>query len=334
MAAIVPLVAAPCVCAYTQPPPVRFVPAVDTDPVVQTDPVVRADPVIRANSLSKRYGPVTALGQCDLAIERAEVFGLLGPNGSGKTTLLRLLMGFLRPTAGSATVEGFDCYRDSVEVHRRVAYMPAEAKLFRQMRGRDVLRFFADVRPSGDFDRALMMAERLSLELTRQVAYYSTGMRQKLALAAVLACDTPIVILDEPTANLDPTVRGEVTKMIIEAREAGRTVILSSHVLSEVEQCCDRVVILRRGDLVHTQEMSHLRRQHRISAELTGPIDPLPPALVDQGASIESSNGQTLRFAGVAGDATGPPASDRTGQSASRIRSVSHRAGPMNTVSQ
>jgi ABC-2 type transport system ATP-binding protein len=255
-------------------------------------PAVDVIPVIQTHSLCKCYGSVTALDDCDLTIGRAEVLGLLGPNGSGKTTLLRLLMGFLRPTAGSAMVEGFDCYRDSVEVHRRVAYLPGEAKTFRQMRGRDVLRFFADVRANGNFDRALAIAERLSLELNQQVAYFSTGMRQKLALAAVMACDTPIVILDEPTANLDPTVRGEVAKMIVEAREAGRTVILSSHVLAEVEQCCDRVIILRHGELVHTQEMAHLRRQHRIRAELTGPIDPLPAALVEQGASVSSSNGQ------------------------------------------
>ncbi|MEZ6070105.1 MAG: ABC transporter ATP-binding protein [Pirellulales bacterium] len=250
------------------------------------------DPVINTEALTKRYGSVTALAACDLAIRPAEVFGLLGPNGSGKTTLLRLLMGFLRPSAGRARVQGFDCYRQSVEVHRRVAYMPAEAKLFRQMRGRDVLRFFAEVRSNGDYQRALQMADRLSLEVNRQVAYYSTGMRQKLALAAVLACNTPIVILDEPTANLDPTVRSEVARMIAEARDAGRTVLLSSHVLSEVEQCCDRVVVLRRGELVHTQDMSHLRRQHRIRAELTGPIQPLPAHLVEQGACIESHNGQ------------------------------------------
>jgi ABC-2 type transport system ATP-binding protein len=237
---------------------------------------------VETRSLTKRYGSLTALDDCALEIRRGEVFGLLGPNGSGKTTLLRLLMGFLRPSSGAATIDGLDCYRESLAVHRRVAYLPGDAKLFPQMRSRDVLRFFSRVRPDADLARSLALAGRLKLDLTRRVAALSTGMRQKLALAAILAFDTPLVVLDEPTSNLDPTIRSEVLALVREARSAGRTVIFSSHVLDEVEQVCDRVGILRQGRLVHLQLMGELRRQHRIKATLTAPLPIVPPALTGQ----------------------------------------------------
>jgi ABC-2 type transport system ATP-binding protein len=236
-------------------------------------------PLIDTNCLSKHYGSLAALDNCTLQVERGEVFGLLGPNGAGKTTLLRLLMGYLEPTRGTARIDGLDCYRQSVEVHARVAYLPGEARLPPRQKGRDVLKFFSRVRPEGDLTRAQSLAQRLRLDVSRQVALMSTGMRQKLALAAVLSLQTPIVILDEPTSNLDPTMRGEVLALVREARTAGRTVIFSSHVLSEVEAVCDRVAILREGRLVHTQVVSQVRRQHRIRARLTGPLQPAPEHL-------------------------------------------------------
>lgn len=236
-------------------------------------------PLLITRALSKRYGRVSALEDCNLEVEQGEIFGLLGPNGAGKSTLLRLLMGFLRPSSGSARIDGLDCYRDATAVHARVAYLPGDARLFRGMRGHSVLRFFSQVRPDGDYNRAVGLAERLKLDLDRQVSFMSTGMRQKLALAAVLSADAPLVILDEPTSNLDPTIRGEVLSLVREARDRGRTVVFSSHVLSEVELACDRVAILRGGRLVHLQMMSELRRQHRIKARLTGPLPDAPAAL-------------------------------------------------------
>jgi ABC-2 type transport system ATP-binding protein len=238
--------------------------------------------LVETHALTKRYRQLTALEDCTLAVGAGEVFGLLGPNGAGKTTLLRLLLGFLRPTAGSASIDGLDCQRQSVQVRRRVAYLPGEARLFRPMRGRQVLRFFAEVRPDGNLARSLELAERLELDLSRRVALMSTGMRQKLALAATLAPQTPVLILDEPTSSLDPTVRAVVLDLVAEARYQGRTVVFSSHVLSEVEQVCDRVAFLRAGRLVHVQVMSALRQRHRIRAELNGPLPPVPDALRDE----------------------------------------------------
>lgn len=248
--------------------------------------------LVEAHRLTKRYGRITALEDCSFGVQRGEVFGLLGPNGAGKTTLLRLLLGFLRPTSGGATIDKLDCYHHSVRVHRIVSYLPGDARLFRPMRGRDVLAFFSDVRHGGDVRRAQELAERLDLDLSRRVAFMSTGMRQKLALAASLAAETPLIILDEPTSNLDPTVRGVVQEMVAEAQQAGRTVMFSSHVLSEVEQVCDRVVILRAGKLVHTQVMSELRQRHRIRAQLDGKLSPIPEHLREQLTVSRGDDGQ------------------------------------------
>jgi ABC-2 type transport system ATP-binding protein len=232
---------------------------------------------VETRALAKRYGNFTALDQFSFHVDRGEVVGLLGPNGAGKTTLLRLLMGFLRPMAGTATIDGLDCYRQAYEVHRRVAYLPGEARLFRTMRARDVIDFFTSVRRDGSRPRAVALAvDRFGLDLARPVTAMSTGMRQKLALAVTLAVDTPLVILDEPTSSLDPSVRSDVAALVLEAKREGRTVIFSSHVISEVEQVCDRALILRAGQLVHTQKISDLRRQHRIRAQLTGPLSELP----------------------------------------------------------
>jgi ABC-2 type transport system ATP-binding protein len=238
--------------------------------------------VVETQSLSKRFGRLAALSDCTFSIPSGEVFGLLGPNGSGKTTLLRLLMGFLRPTGGSARIAGLACHRQSVDVHAKVAYLPGDVRLFRNMTGGDVLRFLAKLRRGSDARRSFALADRLHLDTSRGVSQMSTGMRQKLALAAVLAVDAALVILDEPTSNLDPTVRSTVLALIAEAKTAGRTVIFSSHVMSEVEQSCDRVAILRSGVFVHDQAIANIRRRHRIRAKLTSAMPEAPDDLRGQ----------------------------------------------------
>ena len=250
--------------------------------------------LVRTDRLTKRYGEFAALDACSLEVGAGEIFGLLGPNGAGKTTLLRLLMGFIRPTGGSATVAGCDCVHESLRVRERTAYLPGEARLFRRMNGHGVLDFFAALRPDCHRATATAIADRLGLDCSRQVARMSTGMRQKLALAAVLATEAALVILDEPTANLDPTARAEVLELVLESRAAGRTVIFSSHVLSEVEATCDRVAILRAGRLVHEQSLDHLRRSHRITARLGGPFGGVPPALASQVTVTEQGDGRLV----------------------------------------
>ena len=235
--------------------------------------------LVAIRSLTKAYGSTTALADCTLDVRPGEVFGLLGPNGSGKTTLLRLLMGFLRPTSGSATIAGLDTYRQAVEVHRQVAYLPGDVRLFSRMRGRTLLDFFVHVRGQRDVRGARQLAERLDLDLSRRVAYMSTGMRQKLALVVTLSVDVPLLILDEPTSNLDPSVRSEIMALVDEARRAGRTVLFSSHVLPEVEETCDRVAILppgtargRAGHVPAAPAASHTRRLTRDMPEVPAPL--------------------------------------------------------------
>jgi ABC-2 type transport system ATP-binding protein len=235
--------------------------------LIQRKSDIDRNDIVRTWQLTKRYGDFHALSECSLAVRRGEIFGLLGPNGAGKTTLIRLMLGFLRPTAGRCEVDGVDPMIDGVGLRRKVAYLPGDARLPRHMRGESVLRFFADMHPDGDLSRSRAVADQLELDTRRRVAFMSTGMRQKLALAVVLGCNTPVLILDEPTANLDPTVRAAVLRMVLEARDAGRSVLLSSHVLSEIEDTCDNVAFLRSGRLVHELALSDLFQRHRITAK-------------------------------------------------------------------
>ncbi|MDX1962921.1 MAG: ABC transporter ATP-binding protein [Pirellulales bacterium] len=232
--------------------------------------------IVETTDLTKRYRDVTALAACQLAIPPGEVFGLLGPNGAGKTTLLRLLMGYLQPTSGYASIGGWNCTTESVRVRQLTAYLPGETRLSRQLLGREVLDFFCRLRTGGDLNLALAIARRLDLDINRRVAFMSTGMRQKTALAAVFAFNTELIILDEPTANLDPTARGVVLQLVKEARARGKTVVFSSHVLSEVEEACDRVAVLRKGELVYEESLAQLRDQHRITLTTAGNLPRLP----------------------------------------------------------
>lgn len=222
--------------------------------------------VVQTRELTKQYGKFTALKSCSLQVQPGEIYGLLGPNGAGKSTLIRILMGFLRPTSGSAAITELDCYRQRKSVHRNVSYLPGEVRLFRNMRGSEVLKFFSRVRSNLDQKKAEQIAGRLKTDLSRRVAACSSGMRQKLGLSVVFAAETPLLILDEPTTHLDPTARNEVLELVREARQAGRTVLMSSHVFSEVEEVCQQVGMLRHGELVHEQAVNDIVSRHRVHA--------------------------------------------------------------------
>ncbi|HUP77556.1 MAG TPA: ABC transporter ATP-binding protein [Pirellula sp.] len=224
--------------------------------------------IVEVNQLTKRYGNFSALNECCLAVPEGSIFGLLGPNGAGKTTLIRCLMGYLRPTSGVAKADGFDCEYQSLQVRERVCYLPAETKLFRMMKGRDCVDFFSKIHPRGSKQLALSIAERLELDIGRRVGFMSTGMRQKLAIACVMSCQCRLMILDEPTANLDPTVRAEVLKLVRETNQRGTTVAFCSHVLSEIEEICDRAAILKCGQVVRSVDLREVRFVHRVRATL------------------------------------------------------------------
>ncbi|MEI7458784.1 MAG: ABC transporter ATP-binding protein [Pirellula sp.] len=225
--------------------------------------------IVEVSQLTKRYRSFAALNDCNLSITQGTVFGLLGPNGAGKTTMIRCLMGYLKPTSGTAVVDGLNCHSHSLQVRQRVSYLPAESKLFRLMKGSDCIEFFASIHPRGNKTLALAIARRLELDTTRRVAFMSTGMRQKLAISCVMSCHSRLMILDEPTANLDPTVRSEVLQLVREAKERGTTIAFCSHVLEEIEQICDKAAILKQGKVVVTIDLRELRFVHRIQGAIT-----------------------------------------------------------------
>jgi ABC-2 type transport system ATP-binding protein len=250
--------------------------------------------MIETNGLTKTYGAVNALTDLSLSIEAGEVFGLLGPNGSGKTTTIRLLLGLLRPTAGGASVAGFDCWSQSLTVRERVTYLPGELRMYGGLRAYDVLRYLSDLRGGAALDRAVALAERvMGLDLRRRVRTYSTGMKQKLALAQAFADPVDILILDEPTSALDPSAREDVLGLVKEARAGGQTVIFSGHVLSEVEQVADRVAIMRRGRLMHVEDMHRRRRDVRL---LLVRFEPEPPDIFPEslGLTVRERTGDVV----------------------------------------
>ena len=247
---------------------------------------------VKTHELTKRFGDFLALDSVSLEIGEGEVMGLIGPNGAGKSTFVRTLMGFMQPTSGHASIGGLDCLADRVAVHRLVSYLPGDARMYGLMRAKKALRQQLSFRhrdPESEqagFERGLKIAERLDLDLKRWVGLMSTGMRQKLALAVTFAADVPMLILDEPTANLDPTVQSEVLAMVNEAKAAGKTVIFSSHVLTEIESICDRVAVMRKGRLVHLQSMAEFNRRHRVQGTLDdsfgGEVPEVPEALKER----------------------------------------------------
>jgi ABC-2 type transport system ATP-binding protein len=236
------------------------------------------DRLIETEGLSKTYRQTMALRSLTLAIRRREVFGLLGPNGSGKTTTIRLLMGLLKPSEGRASVGGFDCWRESLEVRRLVSYLQGELRLYGSMTGLGLLEFLSGLRDSVGLDRAVAIAERImKLDLGRRIRMYSTGMKQKLLLAQTFADPVEILILDEPTSTLDPSARGIVLDLVQEARRQGQTVIFSGHVLSEVEEVADRVAIMRKGRLMHIEDMKARRSLRMVLIRFSHDASPLPP---------------------------------------------------------
>jgi ABC-2 type transport system ATP-binding protein len=234
--------------------------------------------LLRTEHLTKDYGRFRALDDLNLEVSAGEVVGLLGPNGSGKTTVLRLLLGFLRPSSGRALIGGHDCWHDSVPARRHVAYLPGELRLYENMSGRQLVHFLCQLRGQSVRAEVDDLAKRFDIDLDRPIANLSSGMKRKVALLQVLAPHAGLVIMDEPTNALDPTMRDELLAQVRRARDRGQTVLFSSHVLSEVERVCDRVAVLQRGRLVHLQTMSQLQEGRLVRAHFQGPA-PDPPHL-------------------------------------------------------
>jgi ABC-2 type transport system ATP-binding protein len=276
--------------------------------------MAEAEPAIRARGLSKRYGQVTALADLDLDLAPGQVVGYLGPNGAGKTTTIRLLLGFIQPTAGRAEIFGLDCQRKPDIVHRRVAFVPAEASLWPSLTGAETLHLLGRLHGRADSSYTDELIARFDLDPSKKVRAYSRGNRQKVLLIGALMTRADLLVLDEPTSGLDPLMEVAFRHCVTEARERGQAVFLSSHVLSEVEALCDRVVILRDGRVAESGTLSEMRHLsavtveatfagevpdlsgvpgvsglvtdgHSLRCQVSGPVQPLLAALADAGVT-------------------------------------------------
>jgi ABC-2 type transport system ATP-binding protein len=236
---------------------------------------------ISASGLYKSFGRTRALEGLDLSVQTGEVHGFLGPNGAGKTTTLRLLLGLLRKDAGEARLLGGDPWRDAVELHRSLAYVPGDVSLWPNLTGGEVIDLLGRLRGGLNSKRRADLLERFELDPKKKCRTYSKGNRQKVALIAALASDVELLLLDEPTSGLDPLMEAIFRKYITGEQKNGRTVLLSSHILAEVEAICDRLTIIREGKTVESGTLSELRHLTRtsIQAELArtpGGFDELP----------------------------------------------------------
>jgi ABC-2 type transport system ATP-binding protein len=223
--------------------------------------------------LRKSFGQTQALDDLDLTVDTGEVHGFLGPNGAGKTTTIRVLLGLLRADGGTARLLGGDPWQDASTLHRRLAYVPGDVSLWPTLTGGEIIDVLGGLRGGIDPKRRAQFIERFDLDPTKKARTYSKGNRQKVALVAALAADVELLLLDEPTAGLDPLMEEMFRDCIDEELDSGRTVLLSSHILAEVEALCDRVTIIRQGRTVETGTLAELRHLTRteISAELANP---------------------------------------------------------------
>jgi len=229
---------------------------------------------IRTVGLTKRYGHTTALDSLDLEIVAGEVFGYLGPNGAGKSTTIALLLGLIRASAGEARIFDLDAWRDARAIHRRLAYVPSEANLWPSLTGAETLRFLGNIHGSVDSAYRDELMTRFQLRPDTKVRAYSHGNRQKVLLIAAFATRAELLVFDEPTTGLDPLMEQVFRACVHEAHDRGQTVLLSSHILSEVDALCDRVAMLRAGRIIETGRLDVLRKLARlhVRAELDAPV--------------------------------------------------------------
>ncbi|MBW8172232.1 ABC transporter ATP-binding protein [Ornithinimicrobium sp. Arc0846-15] len=246
-----------------------------------------SDAAIEINGLTKRYGSMFAVNDLDLRVNAGEIFGFLGPNGAGKSTTIRILLDQIRANDGSASIFGRDIRADSLEIRRMVGYIPGDLALYPKLTGKQTLDYFARLRGGVEKSYVDELAERLKADLSRKVGEYSTGNRQKIGLIQAFMHRPKLLILDEPNAGLDPLIQQEFHSLLTEAREAGGTVFLSSHTLSEVERVADRVGIIRHGRLIEVSRVDELKSKaiRRLDFEF---VEPAPEGMFDNVPGIRS----------------------------------------------
>jgi ABC-type multidrug transport system ATPase subunit len=230
--------------------------------------------IIQTEKLTKSYGPHRGIIDIDLAVEEGEIFGFLGPNGAGKTTTIRTLLDLIRPTSGRAFMFGIETTADPAAIHRRIGYIPGEFALYDRLTGGQTIEYFANLRGDVDRDYQRALMERFDLDPSRKFKEYSKGNKQKVGLVIALQHRPELLLLDEPTSGLDPLVQQSFYSLVREAKDEGRSVFLSSHILSEVERTCDRVAIIRDGLLVKVDRTEALRdlAHHQVELRFTNSV--------------------------------------------------------------
>lgn len=251
--------------------------------------------ILKTVGLTKKFGDFAALDGVDIEVEQGEVYGFIGPNGSGKSTTIRVLLGILKATEGEVTVFGKDAWKEAVDIHKRVAYVPGDVDLWPNLTGGEVIDLFIKLRGGNSKNRRDELIQRFDLDPAKKCRTYSKGNRQKVALIAALSTDADLYILDEPTSGLDPLMERIFQEWVMEAKAAGKSILLSSHILSEVEKLCDKVAIIRQGKIIEKGTLKEL--QH-----LTGTIvlvetkEPMPELAGVKGVRGIEQKGEALSF--------------------------------------
>jgi ABC-2 type transport system ATP-binding protein len=256
--------------------------------------------LIEVEKLSKSYGGKRGIIDVSFSVPEGEVFGFLGPNGAGKTTTIRILMALIRADSGIARIAGMDCWNQSVEIKRLAGYIPGEPSLDPNLTGGQILEYFANLRGGVDHAYLKRLVDRFELDLSRKFRQYSTGNKRKVVLIQAFMHRPQVLVLDEPTSGLDPLNQQEFDGMVKEAREEGRTIFLSSHVLSEVEKTCTRVAIIREGRIVRIGGVAELKdiKRYEVTISFAQPVSADSFKNVEGVAEVEQlNNGHALRLA-------------------------------------
>ncbi|SCY44930.1 ABC transporter ATP-binding protein [Alkaliphilus peptidifermentans] len=251
--------------------------------------------VLRTTNLTKRFGKFTALNGVNIEVSRGEVYGFIGPNGAGKSTTIRVLLGILKASGGEAKIFDKDAWSDAVDIHKQIAYVPGDVNLWSNLTGGEIIDLFVKLRGSNNKSRREELIEKFDLDPSKKCRTYSKGNRQKVALIAAFSSEADLYILDEPTSGLDPLMEKIFQECVMDAKISGKSVLLSSHILSEVERLCDRIGIIRQGKIIETGTLSELRHLTRTSllVETKQPIKSLSEII---GVHDIEKKGQALSF--------------------------------------
>lgn len=261
------------------------------------------EPVIVIDQLQKSYGKIQAVRGISMSVERGEIFGFLGPNGAGKTTTIRCMLDVIRPSAGTIRVLGLDAQRDALALHQRIGYLPGDVRLPGQMTGKQVINYFSRLQ---GLEPVLLneLVARFDVEMKRPIKGYSKGMRQKIGVVLAFMCDPEVLILDEPTSGLDPLLQKVFNEFLLEEQARGKTVFMSSHIMSDVEKVCHRVAVIRQGELVTVEEVEKLREKagQRVTVEFGDTVAPEELARIPGVSMVSKHNNNSSYHFNISGN--------------------------------